>query len=511
MTVRLKIEGLSKRFAAPVLNQVGLQIARGGVHGLVGENGAGKSTLINIVSGLLAADAGDISLNGKASPRSSRRKALDHGVALASQELSLIETLSVAENILLSDLPGQSLGIARVQSRARARELMDLVGLVEVSTDDRLSTLTLAQKQLVELAKALSMPEANCQLLILDEPTSALTGPQADRLHEIIRDRADAGLSVLYVSHRLEDVLQVCDEVSVLRDGAIALCAPSSALTSNDLIKAMSGEALMVHKDDNSKTPGEPCLRVAQLATDIFPEPISLCCHRGEILGIAGLAGSGRSELLHSIFGLSAESKGSVLLMDAIDNHEIVIDSPSQAVKNGIALIAEDRKSQGIFADKSVSMNSTVAELGKLRGALSTILPRRERQVTEELIDRLKVKCEGPLQSIDRLSGGNQQKVLIARWLQARANVWLLDEPTRGVDVTSKLAIHEQLRKLRDDGAALLMVSSELEELMALCDRILVLSNGKQVAEFQRGQWSKEMLLEAAFSEYTHRAVRAAC
>lgn len=511
MTVRLKIEGLSKRFAAPVLKQVGLQIMRGSVHGLVGENGAGKSTLINIVSGLLAADEGEISLNGTSYSRSSRRKALDHGVALAYQELSLIETLSVAENILLSDLPGRSLGIARVQLRTRARELMDLVGLAEVNADDGLSTLTLAQRQLVELAKALSMPEANCKLLMLDEPTSALTGPQADRIHKIIRDRADAGLSVLYVSHRLEDVLKVCDEVSVLRDGGIALCAPSSTLTSNDLIKAMSGKALKARKDDELKTPGEPCLQVAQLATDIFPEPISLCCHRGEILGIAGLAGAGRSELLHSIFGLPAERKGSVFLKDAIDNHEILIDSPSQAVKNGIALIAEDRKSQGIFADKSVSMNSTVAGIGKLRGALSTISPRRERRVTEELIDRLKVKCDGPLQRIDRLSGGNQQKVLIARWLQARANVWLLDEPTRGVDVTSKLAIHEQLRKLRDDGAALLIVSSELEELMTLSDRILVLSDGKQVAEFQRGQWSKEMLLEAAFSGYAKRAVQATC
>lgn len=500
MTNCIAIRNLGKSFAAPVLKDVSLDVSRGSIHGLVGENGAGKTTLINIVSGLLNADAGQIDLEGKPYCAKTRREALNAGIALASQELSLIETLSVAENILLSELPRSALAVDRPEVRRRAQALMDLVGLDEVAPGSSPENLTLAEKQLVELAKALSMPEASCRLLILDEPTSALTSPQADRLHEILEKRAREGLCVVYVSHRLDDILAVCDTVSVLRDGSIALTAPCDSLGSDDLIRAMSGEDLIVHGNDSPRHAGELRLKLENVSSADFPEPLSLECHRSEILGIAGLAGAGRSELLHTIFGLSAERKGLVTLIDA--EKEITVDSAGAAVKNGMALIAEDRKTQGIFPGKPVSLNSTIAGLGRLGGALAAIIPRREQRVSEELIARLKVKCEGPMQVIDRLSGGNQQKLLFARWLEAESDVCLLDEPTRGVDVGSKLAIHEHLRELRDKGAAILVVSSELEELMALCDRILVLSNGKAVADYGRGQWSKESLLAAAFSEH---------
>ena len=500
MTARIAIEGLDKSFATPVLKQVALQISTGSIHGLVGENGAGKSTLINIISGLLPPDSGSMALDGKSYSPTSRKAALDAGIALASQELSLIDTLSVAENILLTSFPQRALGINRHAVRQRARVLMDLVGLEQLSPQTPLAQLSLAKKQLVELAKALSMPEDTTRLLILDEPTSALTSPQADQLHRIIKQRSASRLSVIYVSHRLDDVLSVCDTVSVLRDGVIQLTAACASLTSNDLIREMSGEELLRHSDDKPRTFGDVRLTVEQLSSVDFPEPISLHCHRGEILGIAGLAGAGRSELLHAIYGLSAERQGRVVLHAA--GQDSVIDSASTAANNGMALIAEDRKSQGIFTGKTISLNTTIAGLGKLGGALSAILPRREQRVTEELIAQLKVKCEGPLQTIDKLSGGNQQKLLVARWLQAKSDVWLLDEPTRGVDVGSKLAIHDQLRQSRDQGAALLIVSSELEELTALCDRILVLSDKKAVETYHRGQWDKEMLLEAAFSNY---------
>ena len=482
------------------MKDVSLDVAPGGIHGLVGENGAGKSTLINIVCGLLDADAGGIELDGRPYCAKTRREALNAGIALASQELSLIDTLSVAENILLAGLPHKAFALNRPEARQKAQTLMDLVGLDEAGPETPLEKLTLAEKQLVELAKALSMPESRCKLLILDEPTSALTSPQADRLHEILRERARCGLAIVYVSHRLDDILAVCDTVSVLRDGNIALTATCASLGSDDLIRAMSGEDLIVHGNDSPRQTGEPRLKLRDVSSADFPEPLSLDCHRGEILGIAGLAGAGRSELLHTIFGLAAERKGDVVLIEG--GSEISIDSTGTAVKNGMALIAEDRKSQGIFSGKPVSLNSTIAGLGKLGGALAAVLPRREQRVSEELIARLKVKCEGPLQVIDRLSGGNQQKLLFARWLEAKSDVCLLDEPTRGVDVSSKLAIHEHLRELRDKGAAILVVSSELEELMALCDRILVLSNGKAVADFGRGEWSKESLLGAAFSEH---------
>lgn len=505
MTARFAIEGLNKSFAAPVLKQVSLQIRPGSIHGLVGENGAGKSTLINIICGLLAADSAELTLDGKPYYPMSRAAALAEGLALASQELSLIETLTVEENILLSSLPESAFRIDRRKVRLQAKELMNLVGLKHIPPQTPLARLRLAEKQLVELAKALSMPTDRIKLLILDEPTSALTSAQADQIHRIIKQRADSGLSVIYVSHRLDDVLSVCDTVSVLRDGVIQHTAPGSSLTSDDLIREMSGEELSQHNDDEVRKIGDVRLRVERLSNADFPEPISLQCHRREIVGIAGLAGAGRSELLHAIYGLGAGHQGKVVLVEPAG--DVLIDSASTAAKNGIALIAEDRKSQGIFSGKSVSLNSTVAGLSKLSGNLGAIISKREQRACKELISRLNIKSEGPRQTIDRLSGGNQQKVLIARWLQADSDVWLLDEPTRGVDVGSKLAIHNRLRELRDQGATMLIVSSELEELTALCDRILVLSNKKAVASYERGQWSKEKLLAAAFSE--HKGERA--
>lgn len=497
---RIEIVGIDKRFAVPVLQQVALTIAPGSIHGLVGENGAGKSTLINILCGLLPADNGTLVLDGQGYAPSSRSAALRSGLALASQELSLIDTLTIAENILLATLPQNYGRIDRLALAASAEALMAQVGLEHLSARTLVSDLSLAEKQLVELAKALSMPTARSRLLILDEPTSALSSPQAERLHRIIKERAALGLSVLYVSHRLDDVLHVCDTVSVLRDGVIQLTAASAELTSNDLIRQMSGKEAQSSADETRREPGAVRLQVERLSSDQFPQPISLHCHRGEILGIAGLAGAGRSELLHTIFGLSRNRQGRVALLHG--GQETTIDSPSSAVTNGMALIAEDRKSQGIFSGETVSLNSGIVGLGKLGNVFSRLLPGREQRLSEELIHKLRVKCEGPMQVIDRLSGGNQQKVLLARWLQAEASTWLLDEPTRGVDVGSKLAIHQQLLKLRAGGAALIVVSSELEELMALCDRILVLSKGKCVATFDRGNWSKQGLLEAAFSEY---------
>lgn len=510
MTARISVEGLYKSFAAPVLVDVNLEIAAGSIHGLVGENGAGKSTLINIICGLLASDKGAIKLEEREFAPDTRKDSITQGIALASQELSLIDTLSVAENILLTALPRKTIALDRIQLEEKARSLMNLVGLDSVSLSTPVLKLSLAQKQLVEMAKALSMPEDQAKLLILDEPTSALTSPQAEQLHRIIRAKAEKGLSVIYVSHRLDDVLEVCDEVSVLRDGEIQLTAASKDLDNDALIQAMSGMELLRHKEQESRECGEVRLDVFQLSTADLPNAISLQCHAGEILGIAGLSGAGRSELLHGIFGLGIERQGRVALLveDSESGKAIDIDSPTTAVNNGMALIAEDRKTQGIFANKTIALNSTLAGLGKLGSSLTRLLPSRETEVSEELIGRLKIKCEGPLQLIDRLSGGNQQKVLIARWLETKAKVWLLDEPTRGVDVGSKAAIHEHLRQLRDDGAAIVIASSELEELTALCDRILVLSNKKAVKTFKQGEWSKELLLEAAFSQ--HRGTRLA-
>ncbi len=498
--VRVEVSGLSKSFAGPVLNGVDLELAQGSIHGLVGENGAGKSTLINILSGLLEKDDGSIRIDGLPHSPRGMKEALASGVSLAAQELSLIENLSVAENILLKALPRGFFGLDLKQITHQSKELLELVGLEDISPEIQVSQLSLTDKQLVELAKALS---TDARLLILDEPTSALTGPQADRLHEIIRERADQGASVLYVSHRLDDVLKVCDTVSVLRDGEIDLTSSSENLTTEDLIRSMSGQTLLSHRNDQQRTVGTPRLQVAGLQSADLPNPITLTCHKGEVLGIAGLAGAGRSELLQAIYGLADDRLGEVRLLDG--DKSTPLNSAKDAVKNGVGYVAEDRKTEGIFADKSVAMNTTLAGLDRISTGWGRLLPSRERQCVIELIDQLKITCEGPEQIINRLSGGNQQKTMLGRWIHSESDVWLLDEPTRGVDVAAKHAIHDQLRDLRDKGAAMIIVSSEIEELTVLCDRILVLSNRKLVASFDRGEWTNEAILHAAFSEYAMR------
>ena len=504
MSSCLEVSSLTKSFAAPVLRDVRLQIKTNTIHGLVGENGAGKSTFINIISGLLDPDGGSIKLNGRSFRPRNRMQSLDQGVALASQELSLIDNLSVAENIFLSILPTKNYRIDNRELLKNAKKLLDLVGLGETLLETPVGNLSLAEKQLVELAKSLSLPIDRTSLLILDEPTAALNSFQAERLHDILLERVKKGVSILYVSHRLEDVLFVCDEVSVLHEGEIKLTSETGQLTSKTLIEVMTGRELERHSSDEPRAYGKVRLGVEDLSTRELPNPVSLACHSGEVLGVAGLSGSGRSELLHAIFGLGLERQGRVILHDCEQRSEaqIEINSPNEAVKNGIGLIAEDRKTQGIFANQMLSMNITVAALGKLGKGLNVLFPDREKERTKQLISSLKIKCLGPTQSIERLSGGNQQKSLFARWLEVGASVWLLDEPTRGVDAESKLVIHRLLRELRDKGVALIIVSSEMDELTDLCDRILVMSNKKQVGIFNRGCWSKTLLLEAAFSEY---------
>lgn len=499
----IEIKGLCKSFSVPVLKGINLKIKAGSIHGLVGENGAGKSTLINILNGFLKRDEGDIWLDGKIYNPKGVKCAMAEGFSLAAQELSLIQHLSIAENVVLKKMP-HHYGVLNGESILNnAKQALENIGLIDVELSTPVSQLSLAQKQLVELAKALLSAK---KLLILDEPTAALTGPQAERLHEVIRERAAQGTSVIYVSHRLQDVLDVCDTVSVLRDGEIQLTAESKDLNTQMLIELMSGRTFTEHKAAVRTVSHKPRIVVSNLTTKVLPHKLNFTCYSGEILGVAGLAGAGRSELLEAIYGLTSHTSGSVCLMK--DDKSTFISSSRAAVKNGMAFVAEDRKTQGIFADKSIAMNTTIANLSLIANTWGVLRHKFEQQRVQLLIDNLQVKCEGPEQAINKLSGGNQQKLLIGRWMQAGSNVLLLDEPTRGVDPTSKQSIHDRLRTLSDEGASMIVVSSDIDELVALCDRILVLSERKHVATFSRGEWSHDAILQAAFSEHT--AVRSA-
>ena len=497
----LQISNLCKDYATPVLRNLDLQVTAGEIHGVVGENGAGKSTLLKILSGLTSPGAGTVVLDGEPLLTKNPQAAHRAGISLCSQELSLIDNLNVAENIGLRALPGR-LGLDKALLATRCRSLLSELQL-DLAPGTMVGSLNLAERQMVELAKTLNV---QARLLLLDEPTSALNDQQAQALHRVLRERAKSGASVLYVSHRLNDVLNLCDYVWVLRDGEVVHHAPSGQLTTAELIRHMSGaDALTQRRKDESRRPGPIHLSVRNLLTEKMQQPVSLDCHRGEIFGLAGLMGAGRTELLDAIYGLVPHSSGSVVLCRG--EERIALSSVNAAIRSGVGMVPENRASHGIFAGLAVAFNTTIAELGRI-ATRHLLKPRREKAAVEKLIQRLNIKSEGVDQPIEALSGGNQQKVILARWLHRECSLLLLDEPTRGVDVAAKLAIHDLLRELRDQGLCVVIASSELQELLTLCDRIAVMSSGQMVRTFDRDEFNQDTILAAAFS--THNSAQVA-
>lgn len=492
------MRGICKSYYSEVLHDVSVDVASGSIHGLVGENGAGKTTLAKIIVGLEATDSGSLVLDGNPYAPSDAADSLAAGVALCAQELSLVPDLSVAENILLHTSTYRWKRIRRKVADANAKVLLDRVGLENLNPGTRVGKLSLAEKQLVELAKTLA---TNAKLLVLDEPTSALTGPQSDRLHSILRELTSKGVSVIYISHRLADVLGVSDLVSVLRDGKVLSTKPSTEWDEKTLIREMAGVDADFDAGNNAPERDAPVrLEVEELCTEQLPHAISFSCKRGEILGVAGLAGSGRTELLNAIFGLDKRTSGSIKIHT--NGEAMEIRSVKQAIRCGAGLVAEDRSKDGIFRDLTLGFNITVAGLQRIANRIGKVIRQREYSSGGKLLEELRVRNDGIEQKIRELSGGNQQKLMLGRWLHCESQLLLLDEPTRGVDVGAKLAIHEELARLRNAGVAVVTVSSELDELRQLCDRIIVLSNRKLVATLERGNWSQEDILEAAFSEY---------
>lgn len=496
----LQISNLCKDYATPVLRNLDLQVTAGEIHGVVGENGAGKSTLLKILSGLTLPGAGTVVLDGEPLLTKNPQAAHRAGISLCSQELSLIDNLSVAENISLRALPGR-LALDKAALAARCHSLLGEFQL-DLAPGTMVGSLNLAERQIVELAKTLNV---QARLLLLDEPTSALNDQQAQALHRVLRERAKSGTSVLYVSHRLNDVLNLCDHVWVLRDGEVVHHAPSSQLTTAELIRHMSGaDALTQRRKDESRRPGPIHLSVRNLLTEKMQQPVSLDCHRGEIFGLAGLMGAGRTELLEAIYGLVPHSSGSVVLCR--EEERIALSSVNAAIKSGVGMVPENRASHGIFKGLAVAFNTTIAELGRI-ATCHLLKPRRETAAVEKLIQRLNIKSEGVDQPIEALSGGNQQKVVLARWLHRKCSLLLLDEPTRGVDIAAKLAIHDLLRELRDQGLCVVIAGSELQELLALCDRIAVMSSGQLVRTFERDEFNQDEILAAAFSTHNSEQV----
>ena len=492
----LTLTNIGKTYVEPVLGGVALQMRAGQVLALTGENGAGKSTLSKIVCGLEQATTGTMLLDGQPYQPASRTAAEDLGIRMVMQELNLIPTLSIAENLYLKKLPSRFGWIDRVKLEADARAQMAKVGLTDIDPWTLVGKLGIGHQQMIEIARNLI---GECRLLILDEPTAMLTHREVELLFEQIARLKAEGVAIVYISHRLEELKRVADRIAVLRDGQLVCDDAIAGYSSADLVRLMVGRAADAEIDLSGRTLGAPLLRVRELGRTGLVAPTSFDLRAGEILGIAGLIGSGRTELLRLIFGADHADHGHILLGD--NDTKQVMKSPKQAVQAGIAMVTEDRKGQGLLLRQSIAVNTTLATLGQVNTA-GWLDNAKEKTVADEYIGQLGVRSRDCEQAVLELSGGNQQKVVIARWLYRDCAVMLFDEPTRGIDIGAKFDIYTVLADLARQGKGLLIVSSDLRELMLICDRIAVMSAGRIVDTFERGAWSQDALLAAAFSGY---------
>ena len=489
--------GVSKSFpGVQALSEVDFDLKEGEVHALVGENGAGKSTLIHIIAGLQSPDSGWMHLEGQRYEPRGKADAEARGIKIVCQELNLIPNLTVAENIFIERLPNRLGFVDYKRLNRAARELMGRVGLDDVEPDVPVRLLGVGQQQMVEIAAGLSR---RCRILALDEPTASLTDREIELLFARIEEMKAEGVAIIYISHRIEEVIRIADRVTVLRDGMVVSTRPTSESSVNDIIFRMVGRDLEHAQLRHGSTPGRVALRVVGLSVGGKVRNISFEVRRGEILGVAGLMGSGRTEAMRAVFGADRADSGQVYLHESSEPTPIC--TPRDAVRNGIALLTEDRKGQGLLLSLSVRVNISLARLSDVSrfGWMDT---SREWSVAKEYIDTLSVRCSSCEQQVRQLSGGNQQKVVIAKWMFRNCDILIFDEPTRGIDVGAKFEIYQMLAELAEKARAIIFVSSDLKELMAVCDRIMVMSAGRIAATFDRGQWSREKIMSAAFSGY---------
>ncbi|TWU55857.1 sugar ABC transporter ATP-binding protein [Rubripirellula reticaptiva] len=496
------VTDITKRFGSvTVLDGVSLNVRAGEIHALLGANGAGKSTLCKIIAGLLTRDGGAMSIANEKSnaadaylPRD-KQTAERAGMQIVQQELNQVSTLTVAENIFLTRMPSV-LGVIRKRQLAdRARQILDRFDLNDVATDAIMGTLGVGRQQMIEIATAL---DRQCRLLILDEPTAALGVRETERLFERLRALRDQGIGIIYISHRLDEVAELSDRITVLRDGKHVCTEETSSLTTDDMVNLMAGKSTGQRHSFHSYATGETAMHVSGITAGVVQD-ISFSVRHGERLGIAGLVGSGRTELLRAVFGADIAEQGTVQVGDRLATR---FSHPRQAVTAGLAMVTEDRKQNGLLLRQPIRFNTSIGSLGKRFASLGVIRKQRERQAAEAMARKLETKCNNIDQLVATLSGGNQQKVAISKWLVRDAEVFLFDEPTRGIDVAARRQIYRLIESLAQAGKAIVIVSSDLDELLETCDRIGVISAGKWIADFQRGCWSSDQIMQAAFAGY---------
>lgn len=488
----LEMTGIHKSFSSVnVLDNVSLKVRKGEVHALMGENGAGKSTLMKILMGIYTKDAGTIKLNGENIVNKNPKEALEKGISMIHQELNPVLDMTVYENIYMGrELRNSMRLVDKKKELEMTQKLLDSLKIA-IPASAMMRELSVAQCQLVEIVKAISV---NAKVVIMDEPTSAITDNEIDTLFEQIMNLKKKGVSIIYISHKMEEIFRICDAITVFRDGQYIGSDKVSNLNREKLIQMMVGREIKDVYPKIEVVPGEVVLEVKNLSYKRKVKDVSFDLRAGEIVGIAGLVGAGRSELVESIFGMRKKDAGEVLKK----GKSLHISHPKHAIKNKIALITEDRKMTGLNLIASVKHNMTVASLENKFAKNGLLVAREESRYAREYIKKLRVKTPSENALIGNLSGGNQQKVVIAKWLITEAEVIILDEPTRGIDVGAKRDIYLLLGELAQQGKAVLVISSEIPELMGICDRILVMAGGRMTGEVGREDFSQELILNYA-------------
>ncbi|HZZ61082.1 MAG TPA: sugar ABC transporter ATP-binding protein [Roseiarcus sp.] len=497
-TPLLRMDHISKRFPGVLaLDDVSLEVLPGEAHGLLGENGAGKSTLLKILSGAYQPDSGAIELSGEPVAFQTPLDAQRHGIVTIYQEFNLIPTMTIAENMFLGREPGRRPFVSWARMCSQTAAILQRLGL-DLDPLAPVSDLSVGEQQMVEIARALSMES---RVIVMDEPTSALSEHEVRRLFEIVGKLKERGISVIFVTHRLNEVMEICDRVTVLRDGRFVGSGPVGQLGIDDFIKMMVGRstAQLFSRIGGGRTPGAVVLRVEGLSHERDPanpqatllRDISFEVRAGEILGLAGLMGAGRTETARSIFGADPRQRGVI----SIDGRAVDIRSPTDAIRHGIGLVPEDRKQQALFLELAVRQNLAISSLGRLSRFGWFVSDAAELNLVERYRTLLGIRMASPDSQIVDLSGGNQQKVVLARWLALKPRVLIVDEPTRGIDIAAKADVHEQLDLLSRSGIAIVAISSELPEILAISDRIVTMREGRVTATLPRDQADEETLM----------------
>jgi len=504
MENRVELRNISKSFRGIVaLKNVTLRIKPGEIHALMGENGAGKSTLMKILSGAYTKDAGQIFIDGKEIFIRNTHDSKKLGIGIIYQEFSLVPELSVAENVLLNQLSVTGIWMKWGQMKKKAEEILHSIGF-SIDPSVKAGSLSVAEQQIVEIAKALS---EQVKVLILDEPSAVLGPQEIQKLFDTLKKLKKEGVAIIYISHHLSEIFQIADRITVLKDGSSSESFMISETDRNSIIKLMLGRSLDAMFPVYESRIGEEVLRAVDIVPENQSKSVSLALNAGEIVGIAGLVGSGRSEIVRAIFAADRRKKGQIFL----SGKELHLRSPQRAVIEGIGMVPEDRKQHGVILSLSVKHNISLTNYNGISNQFGFINLKKERNNSTGLIQRLLIKTENENQEVGKLSGGNQQKVALAKWLNRSCKVLFIDEPTRGVDVGAKVEIYNLINELSHKGVAILVVSSETSELMGICDRILVMRKGQIQGELSKKEFSEEVILRLSIGENENKTASVNC